>query len=201
LNERHKQLLKLERDNKKEITAAILYLLLKRSPSTRLQLMAAVPSLTKTIRKAVEELQQRSRRQATADSLEEGEEPVEDPPTKARETLVAKAARGIAIALVTYTALRTDEEPFQQALDGALDDIDPRVRRLATTETFTAYNSQWRANLQDSPGEFVWDAILDKRTCPRCEALHGKSWPTVSAAPACPAHVSCRCILNFEPAS
>ena len=46
------------------------------------------------------------------------------------------------------------------------------------------------------PTEWVWNAVLDPRTCPICRPLHGTRAPTPSAFPQGPPplHARCRCI-------
>lgn len=73
--------------------------------------------------------------------------------------------------------------------------VGPAVDRAVVTEVATAHNDEARRVYDALPLEMrhrfdvEWSAILDRRTCDRCEALDGKiivsDWP--------PAHPSCRC--------
>lgn len=45
-----------------------------------------------------------------------------------------------------------------------------------------------------------WHAVMDKRTCPICEAMNGRIFPVYTSeftAIAPPIHVDCRCILSY----
>ncbi len=196
---KHKRLLDLERRNKRTIEAILGYLLLgnRKAPKTRFQLLLQVPGLQRKVRQAILDLHPAAQELANEDADQEDADPFLDPE---RIPLVTKAASSLVLAVVAFSAVRAQEgQDFPEALEGALEDVTPRVTRIATSETFAAYADQLLANTQDQPGEWVWDALLDRRTCPHCEALNGTIWTRQVDVPACPAHVRCRCIIEFFP--
>lgn len=76
--------------------------------------------------------------------------------------------------------------------------IEPLIDRTIRTEVQAAHNDAYVSAHAGKKGAFRWDATLDKRTCPECSALHGRTFPP-SATPRCPAHPLCRCLLVFVP--
>lgn len=102
-----------------------------------------------------------------------------------------------------------------------------QVERIVQTESFGAYNAQRDASIQtllsrgntDSyavnidasqvrdAGDWIpgivkrWSALLDRRTCPRCSALHGDlqplGMPFSDDLP--PLHARCRCVVGYWP--
>lgn len=80
--------------------------------------------------------------------------------------------------------------------------LRPRLELVAATEGADAYNGE-RARLADGAGSIVrilkvWDAVLDRRTCPTCSSLDG----TIVAlgepfAIEQPAHPRCRCTFTM----
>jgi SPP1 gp7 family putative phage head morphogenesis protein len=69
-----------------------------------------------------------------------------------------------------------------------------RLNMIARTEMAYSFN-QANLKFQMLAGYtvFKWQAVLDKRTCPRCEARHDQPFNIGSDPP--PLHPNCRCIL------
>lgn len=80
--------------------------------------------------------------------------------------------------------------------------IGPRIDRINATEIAQAHNDEAKRVFEELPAkvraevEFTWSAVNDRRTCPSCSALDGKTstggdfsgqWP--------PAHPLCRCVV------
>lgn len=79
--------------------------------------------------------------------------------------------------------------------------IKPALELTAATESASAYNEGRDAMARSSPVIRllkVWDAVLDKRTCPTCSGLDGtivgarESFPIQQ-----PAHPRCRCTFTL----
>tara|TARA_B100001123_G_scaffold418658_1_gene522927 strand:+ start:2486 stop:3226 length:741 start_codon:yes stop_codon:yes gene_type:complete len=86
-----------------------------------------------------------------------------------------------------------------------------RVEMTATTETARAFNEQ-RELAYDALAETavgrdtwrLWDATLDRRTCPICDEMHGETVPLGDSFPAGTpgyVHPNCRCVeqMTFYP--
>ena len=104
-------------------------------------------------------------------------------------------------AVVTWS-----EEPERSlAAHVAEAEQDHRLRRIASTESASAFNDERRRHyeaLEDTPlapGMFkVWSAVLDRKTCPYCfgrdgqvRALHESFGETP------PSHPHCRCVIEL----
>lgn len=198
MDQRHKRLLKLEKKGKRALEAALLAILLKGSPATNFQLMLKVAVMTRTMLAAIQDIHRGAEDIANRQTLEDDQEPSEVILEPKRTKQVVTAAKSLVLAVIAVAAVRL-REGDEDALEGAVEAVGGRIDRIATTETFAAYSAQVLANTQDTPGEWVWDAILDKRTCPTCDGLHGTTWTKQSDVPACPAHARCRCLIEFYP--
>lgn len=198
MGQRHKRLLKVEKQNKKKLSAALALLFLRvKSPNT---LLFQVPFIVTAIRREIASLHGPARELANRDTASITDAVSTESTTN--DLLIASAAMGLVSTVVARTQVAISEgEGFRDAIETALEASEARAGRIATTETFTAYNTQWRANLEGEKGEWVWDALLDKRTCSRCASLQGRRWKLLSDVPACPVHANCRCIVRFEPES
>jgi hypothetical protein len=92
-------------------------------------------------------------------------------------------------------------EAMRMALDeeARTIDIDARLRRTAATETARAFNDE-RERLA-GPGTFkIWNAVLDRATCPACWEKDGQIIPSelrFDRTP--PLHPHCRCIVEIVP--
>lgn len=79
--------------------------------------------------------------------------------------------------------------------------LDARARRIATTETATAWNDEHRALSEGIPGALNrWDATLDARTCRVCRSMDGVTVPVGSPFPEGEPgfiHPNCRCISTL----
>lgn len=82
----------------------------------------------------------------------------------------------------------------------------PRLELVAKTETSTAFNAERTeaaARIRSHVEMMrVWDATLDKRTCPTCDGLDGTMVPLGSSfrggSPG-NVHPGCRCVESFVP--
>lgn len=195
---RHRRLLRLESRQKKTLTAAIIYLLLQgpKAPETPFLLRSRIPLFSRLLQQEILALHSAAEDQADEDTGDEEDpaDPEELPEERALQ--VRKAARSLILAVSAFAALRKDQE-FPEALEAAVDDAEARIARIAQTETFDAYNRRYIANTQDREGTWKWSAVLDKRTCPRCESLDGQEWTKAGDAPSAPLHILCRCVLEF----
>lgn len=196
MGQRHKRLLKVEKQNKKKLSAALALLFLRvKSPNT---LLFQVPFIVTAIRREIASLHGPARELANRDTATITDAVSTESTTN--DLLIASAAMGLVSTVVARTQVAISEgEGFRDALQTALDASEARAARIATTETFTAYNTQWRANLEGEEGTWRWDALLDKRTCSRCGGLQGKSWDRLADVPSIPVHANCRCVLIFQP--
>lgn len=82
--------------------------------------------------------------------------------------------------------------------------LRPKALLIGTTETAVTTNAKrdelariFEREHRDLAQQvaYRWDAELDKRTCSTCEELNGKEWDSIDAAPSCPSHIRCRCVL------
>ncbi len=135
--------------------------------------------------------------------------------TTSTDRAAAHAAAGSLAAawlIATTSAVRvaaSADEPLPAAVHAAALAQDFRVRRVATTETARATTDArdegagWVEEQHREASWFPlllksWDATLDRRTCPRCSALHGITRPFGLPFPggAEPGHLhpGCRCL-------
>ncbi|PHE19187.1 hypothetical protein COF59_08135 [Bacillus pseudomycoides] len=69
------------------------------------------------------------------------------------------------------------------------------AKRIARTETSRVYNEAASQSYRDfGVTKVEWLATLEKRTCARCAALHGKKYK-MGNTPPIPLHPHCRCTL------
>jgi SPP1 gp7 family putative phage head morphogenesis protein len=119
-------------------------------------------------------------------------------PSKAEKQAARAVAANLAAALVRSLDFHSDPSlPFRSSVRLALRDNAFRLARAAETEGFHAYNRQRRRLFARREGVFVWNATLDKRTCPTCSARDGKRYRSLELLPDIPAHPHCRCVLDF----
>lgn len=104
------------------------------------------------------------------------------------------------------------EHPYREISKTRLT-MRPRVERTAATEISAAYNDQHARALHEAverdpelraameAGQIVrrWSAMLDRRTCPECEARDNQILELSDDSP--PLHVNCRCITIVDYAS
>ncbi len=137
----------------------------------------------------------RKRAFALADSHSEEKRP----PKRDRSLIVAIAAMNTVTAVARSVLSASEEAPYGEAVRQALSETRWMGDRFARTETYEAYQAKYRANWADAPGHFVWDAILDRRTCETCADLDQRVFASEADVPDQP-HASCRCTVFFEPA-
>jgi len=122
-----------------------------------------------------------------------------------------RAARGYSDALLRQAQDWMAEHDKAQA-DPVLQADAAKLEVIAATETASAFNDERtriEKHLADENKETswwpflvkVWDATLDKRTCPVCAKLHGtrRGWGSdfPGGKEAGKIHPNCRCIVNF----
>lgn len=122
----------------------------------------------------------------------------------------APAGRGYDIARSRMVAEGYRQALFAQAervgsLEMAALATDARVATIAATETAQAFNAERQVAARQLATDEgvrlwqVWDAVLDKRTCSRCSALHGSAVPvgeSFHAGQPGALHPRCRCIAT-----
>ena len=128
-------------------------------------------------------------------------------------TIVAAApeGRGYDMARARMVAEGYRAALFSQAervgsLEMAALATDSRAATIAATETAHAFSrerdqaARILAREQGLSLWKVWDAVLDKRTCPRCSGLHGTAVPVAESFPAGQPgglHPRCRCVATI----
>ncbi len=112
-------------------------------------------------------------------------------PTTGNEAAVASAAR----KAVTRAAAAAAEGHSAAAT------VDPALRRIAATETHSAFGAARESATRQVASVTalyrVWDATMDKRTCPVCASAHGLAVPRNERFPqGTPGsvHPHCRCV-------
>jgi SPP1 gp7 family putative phage head morphogenesis protein len=187
----HKKLTKQQKQNREVLAVALAALFL--GVSSPLRMMMQAPVLAASFQKRIASLH------ASAQELANGETPETVPVETVDPLLTMAAAMGVVSTVIGTTQVLTQAgKGFQDAVSGALEAVGPRLNTIATTETFGAFSKQVRANTAESEGVWSWDATLDRRTCPRCASLHGKTWDRLGDVPSIPAHINCRCFLKFQ---
>lgn len=88
-------------------------------------------------------------------------------------------------------------------LEQAVAATDAKARVIAATETSQAYSHERdqaarRISLERGVVLWkVWDAVLDRNTCPRCASMHGRAVPAsedFSGGRPGQVHPLCRCV-------
>lgn len=198
MKERHRDLLKLDKWSRRELQTVLLLLLLSDSrtaPASSLDLLLRAPLISRGIGRSLLLIQRRASELADrhARAL-----PQDSEPSKKEAEEAKVAVRSLLVSVVTLVNL-SERNTFRKKVEQALEEASWKVDRFASTEAFRAYDREWRATQEGAPpGKWIWDSTLDKRTCPRCESLHGRSWNNLGSVPSQPLHPSCRCILTFE---
>lgn len=193
----HQKLTKQEARNKKALAASVasLFLAHRSLPS----ILASVPILASSLQRSIASLHDPVKKLAHAYSDEQADDADQDDTDTVDVALTTAAALGIVGTVIGVTrGAMTEGEPFEDALETAVEATRARSDRIGTTETFDAFNKQVKADLASSVGVFRFDATLDKRTCPRCEGLNGKEWSNIDDVPFPPIHTSCRCLIEFD---
>lgn len=187
-----KELLIQEAKNKRSLSEEVARSFLGiKSPAG---LVRATPLMTHRIKKHIAAMHKPSHE--LADSLSEETHDVDTVDV----LFIQAAALGIVSSVIGATRFYMNKgDEYRDALLKALEQSETRSDRIATTETFSAFNGKVEANLKDAVGVFKFDATLDKRTCERCDALHGKEWTNINDVPFPPLHPNCRCQINFIP--
>jgi hypothetical protein len=135
-----------------------------------------------------------------------------DPPTDADRLAAERAARGYSDAILKQAQEWMTEHDAAQA-DPVLQAEAAKLETIAATETSSAFSDERtrvekflaEENKETSWWPFlvkVWDATLDKRTCPVCRKMHhekrgwGTDWP--SGKEPGKVHPNCRCLVNYH---
>ncbi|MEB9869088.1 minor capsid protein [Bacillus paranthracis] len=82
---------------------------------------------------------------------------------------------------------------YTKEIQEAMDSQAYYAKRIARTETSRVYNEAASQSYRDyGVTKVEWLATLEKRTCARCAALHGKKFK-MNDVPPIPLHPHCRC--------
>lgn len=78
-----------------------------------------------------------------------------------------------------------------------LNNVASRTKGIISNALWSGFTYQQSKVWADSQGPFIWDAILDEKTCPRCRALDGQIRPRRSDFNPLPQlHDFCRCVVR-----
>ena len=113
------------------------------------------------------------------------------PEDKLRKLLI----EGAALALIAKIAAAVHNNI---SVRDAVRQVNTSIERISTTETFVAYNKKFVINHKEMGGTYIWNAILDERTCEICELLDETQYKSNDDVPDLP-HIRCRCIIEFRP--
>ena len=122
----------------------------------------------------------------------------------AESSAASLAAAWQGIAIVKASAALRKGEDTARAIEATRAAMGYRIDRTAATETALAYSDEHRAALEAAAQHDaelaeriealglvrVWSSILDRRTCPECEARDG----TIIEDAEPPLHPMCRCV-------
>ena len=176
-----------------------------------------VSLIERTQERAIESVRLRARARSGA-SFAEQTKLVTVPTAAEVEELDSFAARNAAKSLAQqwteYVAAQKDADPYRtagkrdvyeapvtdaQAFKAASEDLASSIDRTAITETYGAWNEEWRRQAEEHGDVDVvleWNAESD--ACPRCWRMHGLTVRPdetfTSGDP--PLHPNCRCRLN-----
>lgn len=188
---RSKELVKLERSNRRKFTLALLLLLLNGATS-RLDLFLLAGVLGADVEKLIMEMHLAAEELADEDFSDPNEAPslsIE------RQRQIRVAARKLVLAVAVSQEVLPAAE-FKPSLQAAIEEQAARIARITETETFTAYNAKVLANSEGLKCRYEWNSTLDKMTCSQCASLNGRTWNNISDVPSCPQHIRCRCHLR-----
>lgn len=175
----------------------------------RAQAMAVVRRAAPAVRDAVDHALVRARRQARgrgreslalSSQLAPGSD--EQDAAASHNTAGSYAAAWGAAAMAAILA--SDESGEGSLANGfAHAPLDYRLRRIAATETASAFNDERARSMREAhepeAGVFkVWSAVLDRRTCGVCFDKDGRTIELhASFGEMPPIHVCCRCAIEF----
>lgn len=119
------------------------------------------------------------------------------------EARATKSASALADAWRKKVQLAQDDGLSDSvAARRASKELGPSIERTAVTETVDAWNQETKRQNDhaESRGFLVtetWNAALDRRTCPRCDELHGTSVDRPERFEEYPPlHPLCRCLID-----
>jgi SPP1 gp7 family putative phage head morphogenesis protein len=108
-----------------------------------------------------------------------------------RDALIAAAALSLISKIIASIYIN------ESSIPDALNAVSPSIKAIAATETFAAFNNKFSANHKYNDGHYKWVAELDARTCNECMDNDGTIYSSYEKIPQLPAHVRCRCIMDF----
>ena len=194
---RLQQILKQEKENRKRFAEAVLTVLLLARSLPRF----TIPIVTARLATAVQAVQTRAQALATKHAGSTAPEPSSR--EEALETLSREAAAAsLAAVLVRGVQVRliaAEPQPVETIAHQVAREASKRVSLTADTEFYREYNAVYLDAVKlSSPGsELVWEAVLDKHTCPQCDALDGTRAPVAEGFKTPPPlHPRCRCIVS-----
>lgn len=126
------------------------------------------------------------------------------PSKKQREAsrlILESASAGLAATLLrsAQAKLLDGDTAYRDIAREAARENAKRIALAADTEFYRSYNEAWISSVkkQKPDARLVWVALLDKHTCPECEALDGtEALASEGFKIPPPLHPRCRCIIN-----
>ncbi len=197
----HQKIQQNETKLKKLLIAAALLILLSKD-ATKARLQAKLTSILLISNQQTKELALQTFLDEAGKESEASSKPEKPKPTKAEAKSAGLSAKALVDALFISIAYFISQglarnEAVKQSVKMNLF----RFNKTSATETFKIFNKSTNEAVKKSKLDYVqeWDATLDKRTCPKCRALHLKQigsqdkWP--SGLP--PLHPNCRCTITY----
>lgn len=128
------------------------------------------------------------------------------PFSRTEQARVRTLSRDVAADATKRTRAAQDSADARAAREAARASTEARLRNIAATETFSAFNAEQQATAEaysSATGialEKEWSAVLDLRTCEACTAVDGQRVALRERfdAPGPPAHPRCRCVVLYS---
>lgn len=187
-------LLREEKANRRKVTAGVLAALLLFDSPGQLKTVVLAGALAGVIQDAHERATDLAEDHTGADLDSE-----EDDQGQLLTDAASAALAAILVRSVQAAWLDDEGAAYKELATQAAQDNAKRIATTADTEFYRAYNEAWiDGTIQQAPqAEIEWVAVLDKRTCPRCDALDGKRVKaSVGFRINPPLHPRCRCFLE-----
>jgi SPP1 gp7 family putative phage head morphogenesis protein len=195
-----KQLLKIEKNNTRDFYLIVAALLL--GFRNEMSLVASIALVnTKIVQQIISMLS--DPKLLAIEDLPEDFTNHEIVPNDGRRVLITAAAVGLLSSLLRSMHMyHLTGMSYDRSMRRSLKDNIFRFKRIATTETFTAYSDQISYSCLKNPSdEYVkqWNAVLDARTCDRCSGLDGERVPLGQSFSAGEPslHYNCRCTIEI----
>jgi SPP1 gp7 family putative phage head morphogenesis protein len=191
-----KDLLKLEKENKKKFALACLAALLAFKTTRSVSVAAVAAPIARQLRWT----------HARAGELAAAHLPAKAAQQTKREEHLEELAVDAAAGALAATLVRSvlvkmalDEEKtlVEAAREAARENLSS-ITRTADTELYGAYNDAYASRAKNSGGDLLWVAILDKHTCDNCDEMDGQTAPASEGFKVNPPlHPRCRCTIDL----